>query len=111
MWNFWLTADLLSRMLAVTLLVMSVASWVVIVWKGWLLTRTARAVPKAVSAFWASADFDAGRIQATHWDPAVGLLLQSPEQPVSWSSHDMSLQGPPQLLTARVILLQISPLI
>jgi len=83
MWNFWLTADLLSRMLAVTLLAMSVASWVVIVWKGWMLTRAARAVPKAVSAFWASTDFDAGRIQATHWDPAVGLLLQSTVLPVS----------------------------
>lgn len=83
MWNFWLSADLLSRMLALTLLVMSVSTWVLVLWKGWVLVRAAGSVPKAVAAFWASADFEAGRAQAAHWDQSVGLLLQSSVLPLS----------------------------
>jgi len=83
MWHFWLTADLLSRILAGVLLAMSMASWVVILWKTWVLVRSASSVHKAVMAFWQSGDFEAGRTQAAHWDMDVGLLLQASVLPVS----------------------------
>ena len=45
---------LLSRSVALLLLAMSVASWVVIVWKGWLLRRAKGDVARSIAAFWQS---------------------------------------------------------
>lgn len=50
--------DALSRSVALLLLAMSVASWVVIVWKGWMLRRAVRDVQRASAAFWQAADLD-----------------------------------------------------
>lgn len=47
--------DSVSRGVALLLLVMSVASWVVILWKSWLLHRASRDVVRCVAAFWQSA--------------------------------------------------------
>ncbi|WP_225782271.1 MotA/TolQ/ExbB proton channel family protein [Xenophilus sp. Marseille-Q4582] len=44
--------DAVGRAVAALLLAMSVASWVVILWKGWLLRGGARGVLRAVAAFW-----------------------------------------------------------
>jgi biopolymer transport protein ExbB len=83
MWHFWLTADLLSRILAAVLLAMSMATWVVILWKAWVLALAGSSVRKAVAAFWQSSEFEAGCAQAAHWDKDVGLLLQASVLPVS----------------------------
>ncbi len=83
MWHFWLTADLLSRILAAVLLAMSMATWVVILWKAWVLAQAGSSVRKAVTAFWQSSEFEAGCAQAAHWDKDVGLLLQASVLPVS----------------------------
>ncbi len=83
MWHFWLTADLLSRILAAVLLAMSMATWVVILWKAWVLALAGSSVRKAVAAFWQSSEFEAGCAQAAHWDKDVGLLLQAFVLPVS----------------------------
>ena len=58
--------DAISQALAVLLLAMSVASWVVILWKGWLLRRAAGDVARGTAAFWQSATLaDApGRVAA-----------------------------------------------
>lgn len=49
----WLhAADAVSQAVALVLLAMSVASWVVIVWKGWLLQRASSDVARSVAAFW-----------------------------------------------------------
>lgn len=45
-------ADAIGRAVALLLLVMSVASWVVILWKGWLLRRAGADVARATAAFW-----------------------------------------------------------
>ncbi|KQT12183.1 MotA/TolQ/ExbB proton channel family protein [Ramlibacter sp. Leaf400] len=45
-------ADAIGRAVALLLLVMSVASWVVILWKGWLLRRAGVDVARATAAFW-----------------------------------------------------------
>jgi biopolymer transport protein ExbB len=51
-------ADAIGQAVALLLLLMSVASWVVIVWKGWLLRRAARDLQLGTAAFWQSADLD-----------------------------------------------------
>lgn len=47
--------DAVTRLVAVLLLAMSVASWVVILWKGWLLRRASTDVGRSTAAFWQSA--------------------------------------------------------
>ena len=47
-----------SVLVAVTLLAMSVASWVIILWKAWLLKRVAGDVARSTAAFWQSASLD-----------------------------------------------------
>ena len=50
-----------SVLVAVTLLAMSVASWVIILWKAWLLKRATGDVARSTAAFWQSASLeDAG---------------------------------------------------
>ncbi len=52
---FW-QGDALTRAVALLLLAMSVASWVVILWKFWLLQRASLDVARCIAAFWQSAD-------------------------------------------------------
>ena len=52
---FW-QGDALSRAVALLLLLMSVTSWVVILWKSWLLARANRDVIRSVAAFWQAPD-------------------------------------------------------
>ena len=47
--------DGVTRGVALLLLAMSVASWVVILWKSWLLHRASADVVRCVAAFWQSA--------------------------------------------------------
>ena len=57
-----LQGDAVSRLVAALLLLMSVASWVVILWKSWLLQRAGRDVGRSTAAFWQSASMaDAGQ--------------------------------------------------
>ena len=46
--------DAVIKVVAVLLLAMSVASWVVILWKAWLLRRAAGDVSRSTAAFWQS---------------------------------------------------------
>ncbi|MEO7392752.1 MAG: MotA/TolQ/ExbB proton channel family protein [Ramlibacter sp.] len=46
--------DAITRLVAVLLLAMSVASWVVILWKAWLLRRASGDVGRSTAAFWQS---------------------------------------------------------
>ncbi|MDW5441409.1 MotA/TolQ/ExbB proton channel family protein [Polaromonas sp. SM01] len=46
--------DAVTGLVAVLLLVMSVASWVVIVWKAWLLQRASGDVARSTAVFWQS---------------------------------------------------------
>ncbi|AKJ26974.1 MotA/TolQ/ExbB proton channel family protein [Caldimonas brevitalea] len=54
--NFWLTGDAVARGVALLLLAMSIAGWVLIFWKTWLLRRVRRDIARGVPAFWASPD-------------------------------------------------------
>ncbi|MDD2879992.1 MAG: MotA/TolQ/ExbB proton channel family protein [Rhodoferax sp.] len=54
---FW-QGDALARSVALLLLAMSVGSWVVILWKSWLLHRASSDVARCVAAFWQSSSLD-----------------------------------------------------
>lgn len=47
--------DAVSSGVALLLLAMSVGSWVVIVWKGWMLARARQDVARSTAAFWQAA--------------------------------------------------------
>lgn len=50
--------DAVTQFVALLLLALSVASWVVILWKGWLLRRATGDVARSTAAFWQSANMD-----------------------------------------------------
>ncbi|MBA2676236.1 MAG: MotA/TolQ/ExbB proton channel family protein, partial [Ramlibacter sp.] len=52
LWQLFERGDLLTQLVAMLLLAMSVASWVVILWKAWLLQRAGGDVARCVAAFW-----------------------------------------------------------
>jgi len=54
---FW-QGDAVTKLVALLLLAMSVGSWVVILWKSWLLRRASGDVTRCVAAFWQSATFE-----------------------------------------------------
>jgi biopolymer transport protein ExbB len=72
-----LQGDAVSWLVAALLLLMSVASWVVILWKSWLLLRASRDVSRSTAAFWQSATLaDAGqRLPAFDRHALVGPLV------------------------------------
>jgi biopolymer transport protein ExbB len=53
--------DTVTAIVAVLLLAMSVASWVVILWKSWLLRRASRDVARSTAAFWQSPSVEEAR--------------------------------------------------
>ncbi|HEX5287067.1 MAG TPA: MotA/TolQ/ExbB proton channel family protein [Polaromonas sp.] len=49
---------MVSQLVAALLLAMSIASWVVILWKAWLLPRAVGDVARSTAAFWQSASLE-----------------------------------------------------
>ncbi len=72
--DFWNRSDGVGRAVAVALLAMSVAAWVLILWKGWLLRRAARDIDRAVPAFWEAASLADGRTRLAAMDREQVLL-------------------------------------
>lgn len=88
-----LEGDPVSRAVAALLLAMSIASWVVILWKAWLLRGGTRSVLRSIAAFWQAPSVDeaAGRLagfdRALLVLPAVQALRQQQAASSSSSSH------------------------
>ena len=82
--DFWLHSDAFSLFLALVLLGLSVASWVVIVWKWRLLARVQADVPRSIAAFWQSPHLSAAREQLPAFDRDRSLLplVEATEQPL-----------------------------
>ena len=66
--------DLVTRLVTALLLVMSVASWVVILWKTWLLRRASGDVSRSTAAFWQSATVDEARRTVATFDREALVL-------------------------------------
>ena len=70
----WQQGDGVSRGVALLLLAMSVASWVIILWKSWLLRRAGAVLARSVRSFWGAADLDQAR-QVLARSDRLGLVL------------------------------------
>lgn len=66
--QLYLQGDGVSRAVTLLLLAMSVGSWVVIVWKSWLLHRALGDVVRSVSAFWQSVTVDEALVKLKSFD-------------------------------------------
>jgi biopolymer transport protein ExbB len=66
--------DAVTRLVALLLLAMSVASWVVILWKAWLLRRAAGDVGRSTAAFWQSPSIDEARARVAGFDREALVL-------------------------------------
>jgi biopolymer transport protein ExbB len=66
--------DTVGNTVAVLLLLMSVGSWVVLLWKGWLLQRATRDVGRCTQAFWQAANLEDGRTVVRALDREALLL-------------------------------------
>lgn len=73
-WHWLTQSDAVTQGTALLLLVLSVASWVVMIYKGWLLARSRRQVPRCVAAFWQADDLAMARSQVAAIDGG-GLVL------------------------------------
>jgi biopolymer transport protein ExbB len=82
--DVWAQGDAVTRLVALVLLAMSVAAWVLILWKAWTLGRARRGLASAVPAFWAAGDLVAGRHQLVVLDreAVAAPLLAAATQPV-----------------------------
>lgn len=71
--------DTVSTGVALTLLAMSVGSWVVILWKTWLLLRAHRDVARSTAAFWQAPSLDHGlrSLQAFDREVLVAPLVEA----------------------------------
>jgi len=69
-----LRGDSISRLVAAFLLLMSISSWVVILWKGWLLQRATGDVRRSTAAFWQSATLEDADRQVQNFDRDALIL-------------------------------------
>jgi biopolymer transport protein ExbB len=72
--SFWSQSDFISRTVGLLLLAMSVSSWVIILWKGWLLRRADTDIQRGVAAFWSAASVAEGRSRLVATDREAVLL-------------------------------------
>lgn len=79
--------DALSRLAAGLLLLMSVASWSVILWKSWLLRQSGADLARAVAAFWQASALPQAGERAAAFDRRSLLLplLQAGQAPLAGS--------------------------
>jgi biopolymer transport protein ExbB len=75
--QFWASTDGVGRAVALLLLGMSVAAWVLILWKGWVLRRASADIHRAVPAFWDAATLADGeqRLKAMDREQVLHPLL------------------------------------
>ena len=83
--SFWSGGDVIERLVALLLFVMSIGSWVLIVWKTWVLRRVGKDLARAVAAFWSASSNESGRerLQALDREQVLLPLLDAALQPVS----------------------------
>jgi biopolymer transport protein ExbB len=72
--QFFLQGDALARAVALLLLAMSVATWVVIIWKTWLVRRASRDVARSIAAFWQSVTLEEALVKVQAFDREALVL-------------------------------------
>ncbi len=95
-------SDAVGRAVALLLLVMSIASWVVILWKAWLLRRAGADVGRATSAFWQAPTLDDARGRVAAFD-REGLVLPLIEATASQPAGSLAAAGDRSQQLTRVL--------
>ena len=72
--DFWGQTDGIGRAVVAMLMAMSICSWVLILWKGWLLQRAGADIARGVPAFWDAATLEEGRARLAAIDREDVLL-------------------------------------
>ena len=76
-------SDAIGKAVAILLLLMSIASWVVILWKAWMLRRAGGDVLRGVAAFWQAPTLDEAATRVAGFDRGqlVTPLIQATQLP------------------------------
>lgn len=101
----FLQGDAVSRGVVLLLLAMSVSSWVVILWKSWLLRRAGRDLERSTTAFWQATSLDAAEQRLTSFDPGrlVLPLLQTVRTLERVPKHTLAAAGDRSQQLTRVL--------
>ncbi len=77
--HFWQQGDAVSHAVAGLLLLMSISTWVMILWRAWFLLRVRRDLARTLPAFWASEGIEAAcaRVQSLDREGQVGVLIDA----------------------------------
>ena len=103
--SFIMQGDVVSRAVALLLLAMSVTSWVVILWKAWLLQRASGDMARSIAAFWQSPDVDTAlvKIQAFDREALVLPLILATKFEASAAKASLALAGDKAQQLTRVL--------
>jgi biopolymer transport protein ExbB len=103
--GIFMQGDAISQAVALLLLAMSVASWVVILWKAWLLHRAGGDVARSLAAFWQSPDVDTAieKIQAFDREALVLPLIVATKFEASAVKASLALAGDKSQQLTRVL--------
>ena len=76
-------SDAIGKAVAILLLLMPIASWVVILWKAWMLRRAGGDVMRGVAAFWQAPTLDEAATRVAGFDRGqlVTPLIQATQLP------------------------------
>ena len=72
--GIWSESNAVGRSVAVLLLLMSLCSWMLILWKAWVIQRAVQDIGQGVSAFWAAPDMQTARERIASLDREQVLL-------------------------------------
>ena len=97
--------DAITKVVVLLLLAMSVASWVVILWKAWLLQRASGDVARSIAAFWQSPDVDTAieKVQAFDREALVLPLIVATKFEASAAKASLALAGDKSQQLTRVL--------
>ncbi len=100
--HFWQQGDAVTHGVALILLLMSLASWVLIGWKTWLLRRVRADINTGVATFWAAPSLDdaATRLAAVDREQAVAPLLSAARAPAAGGTLAAVSEAPDRLTRA-----------
>ena len=73
-WQLFAQGDAVIKGVLLLLLLMSVASWVVLLWKAWLLQRASLDVARSTAAFWQAESMEAALPRVRAFDRAALVL-------------------------------------
>ncbi len=73
-WQAIAQGDAVSKFIALLMLAMSLASWVVILWKSWMMARAVPDVRRSIAAFWQAPDVAQAQTNVAAFDRELLVL-------------------------------------